>query len=442
MKNRFLASEGSRKASELCFPGSWLKSACVIILLMCSGCTSTSLYSSRKVLDQGTLPFPKSHHIVISENTIYQNNSTGLRIRGNIPVKVENCDIYQNGRAGINLERSARLSLTNSHIYQNKASGIAANNATQILIKNSKIHRNHEGGIRIRLNRKSPQEPTDVGLTGNAIFRNHQGGIHAVADAGASIRLLVAENRIYRNRKTGLRIDDNVQLRLMKNEIYKNETAGFASYAAHSPAPLLDVYENTIYFNNGAGIFVHSGISGSVGLSNNRIYNNYRAGIACGLWGQPGVELVDVGIFHNTIVGNGSNEEGAGIRNDSQGKVVVMNNIIAYNFTTGIMTRNCRQASYNLLFANGETSTTKAASKDNSFLIDKVQYAGCPGRRWGDVLAAPLFTDPDQYDFSLQKNSPAVNAAASLDSPYFRLFSGKDLGALPILPPVKSTLKP
>lgn len=426
-----------RNIQPFLHPGRWNRKYSLLILLVLilflitgSGCTGNFLSSPRQVIEIDKEEELIKPGILITDNSIYQNNRSGVRVRGDTPVEINNSDIYQNGRAGINLERSAKVLINDCEIFQNKTSGIGANNANQILLRNNNIHQNQQGGVRVRQDEASVAESAYVSLMHNKIFLNQQGGINAIADSLAPLQLVVSENTLYHNYRSGIRIEDNVHMSAMKNEIYQNLTAGISSFTTTNLSPLLDVYQNKIYFNHGSGIFVLGGISGSIGITDNFIYNNLRGGIACGLWDAPGDEQVDLEIYHNTIVGNGSDQQGAGIRNDSRGDVIIKNNIIAYNLTTGIMTRNCKDTSYNLLFANGETSTTSSAVSDRlSFLIDKVQYAGCSGRQWGDILAPPLFVNPDAYNFSLQENSPARNGADPIASPYFLEFPNANLGA-------------
>ena len=411
---------------------------CIPLLFLSSGCSSLFFPSTRENITLDAEHFTIKKQIIIADNTIYQNNRSGLRIRGNTPVYVTDCDIYQNGRAGINLEQSAETIIEKSNVFSNKNSGIAANNASKLVLRDTLIHQNKNGGIRIRQDERAQQMSTYVALEQNKIFLNEEGGVDAVADTPGPIQLIVSENALYRNMKTGLRIEGNVYMTAKNNELYNNGAAGIASYILAELPPKLDIYKNRIYFNLGSGIFIRNGITGKIGLSNNLIYNNYRAGIALGLLNQADNELVDVEVFHNTIVGNGSNVEGAGIRNDSRGGVLIKNNIIAYNFTTGIMSDGCGGFSYNLLFANGETSNVKPDSEDFAYLTEKVQYSGCSGRQWGDVLAQPLFLNPDRYDFSLREDSPAENAADVIHSPYFDAFPSTDMGAAPFSSPAAS----
>lgn len=411
----------------------WLILSCCTI----SGCTSYFSVPPRIALETVQKNSSPKEPIIISNNTIYQNNRSGIRVGGNVPIHIKKSNIYQNGQGGINLNYSARVSITDCTISQNLNSGISADNPIQILISGNKILQNEQGGVRIRSNKQNPPVSTSTIITDNSIFLNKDGGVYHISDTSLPARLHISGNTIYRNQKTGIRIEDNVHMTAFDNVIYKNSTGGISAYS-NNTTPMLDAYQNKIFFNYGSGIFIHSGITGKIGLSNNLIFNNYRGGIACGLWGETSIEKIDVEIFHNTIVANGSDEEGAGIRNDSIGEVKIKNNIIAYNFTTGVLTSKCQGASYNLLFANGEVSTTKGDSASSlSFLIDKTQYSGCQTKQRGDVLDEPEFTNLDQYRFTLQMHSPAIGVAEPINSTYFLDVPNSNLGANLLLIPAE-----
>jgi hypothetical protein len=130
----------------------------------------------------------------------------------------------------------------------------------------------------------------------------------------------------------------------------------------------------------------------------------------CGLWSTPNIGPTNVKIINNTIVSNGSSGQGAGIRNDSSGNVIMMNNIIAYNYVSGIITRRCGNFSHNLLFANGEIGNCCDDPRSAPYWVDSLQLGGCQRRGKGDLVCDPLFVDPDNYDFSLRDGSPAIDA--------------------------------
>jgi hypothetical protein len=197
----------------------------------------------------------------------------------------------------------------------------------------------------------------------------------------------------------------------------------------------LDIYQNNIRFNGGPGIHVINGRSGNIGIRNNWVYNNQRSGIACGLVDDPGSELLDVEIINNTVVSNGSGGQGAGIRNDGSGKVVILNNVVAYNYVTGIMTRGCEDYSHNLLFQNGFVGEGSHSAGIAVDWAEAMQYAGCMSAGKGDLMTDPLFINPDKYNFNLRRESPAVDAGSDeavykdVSFPPSRGESRNDMGA-------------
>ncbi len=374
-------------------------------------------------------PPEKPAAVTIEDNTIYENGRAGLRVRGTTPVEITRCSLHNNGRAGLNLEQQADVRVRNNSIYHNELAGISLNDIKQIKLEDNKIHQNGNGGVRIRKSIHSQDLSSTVTVNNNRIFLNGAGGIHAIQLAEAPIELTVTNNTINGNGRGGIRVTNNTRLTAAHNRIFENGTAGIASFAAESSFPFLNLYQNKIYFNQGSGIHIDSGVTGEFGISNNLIYNNHRAGISCGLWKDTGDDRVDIVILHNTIVSNGSNGIGAGIRNDSDGDVVIYNNIIAYNFATGILNNNCRDASYNLLFANWETSSFDESSDKSLFRTEREQYSGCNSRAKGDLITEPMFKDPDNYNFTLTKDSPARGAAKAITSPPFSSYA-QDMGVV------------
>jgi hypothetical protein len=92
--------------------------------------------------------------------------------------------------------------------------------------------------------------------------------------------------------------------------------------------------------------------------------------------------------------------------------VIILNNIVAYNYVTGIMTKGCKDYSHNLLFENGfggEGNESVGLAADWG---ETMQYAGCMSAGTGDFMGDPLFVNPDKYDFGLQGASPAIDAGS------------------------------
>lgn len=351
--------------------------------------------------------------IIIEDNEIYQNNLVGIRIRGSLPVTIKKCQIYSNGETGIRFDTQAQALLSDSSIFQNGRTGINILESDRITIENNSIYKNPLSGVRILGSIENEKHKLLVRIAGNRIYLNQRAGIRAMPRPVGKIDLAVVGNSIYQNETAGVRVENNTRLTAEGNQIHDNGGAGIIAHESVIP-PELDIYRNRISFNNGEGIQIVNGITGRIGISNNWIYGNYLSGIGAGLFHSPISKLDNIKIMNNTIVSNGSSYEGSGIRSDSKGKVIIMNNIVAYNYQTGIRTEGCGGYSYNLLYANGETGNCCADPGSAPFRIEWEQYAGCPGREKGDLIGDPLFVDPGNYNFYLQDKSPAIGAGKDI----------------------------
>jgi hypothetical protein len=253
-------------------------------------------------------------------------------------------------------------------------------------------------------------------------------------ESDGRVDLSMVGNDVCHNRNAGIRVENNTRLTARGNRIYDNGAAGIVSFESEIP-PRLDIYQNRVFFNRQAGIHAVNGITGSIGIRNNLIYNNLRSGIVCGLWSEPNTERLDLEVINNTLVSNGSSDQGAGIRNDSDGRVLIMNNIVAYNYVTGIRAKGCQGYSYNLVFANGDTGNCCDDPHSAPYWIERFQFQGCRERGEQDLICDPLFVNPDHYDFRLQDQSPAIDAGKDGDiydddsSPPSKGSARNDMGA-------------
>jgi parallel beta-helix repeat protein len=358
------------------------------------------------------MPGKTGHDLVIIEdNELYQNNISGIRTRGSIPVTIKTCKIYSNGRAGIAIDRYSEGLVTGCNVFQNGRAGINIDQAARSTIENSKIYKNKMAGVRIQRSGKKEKRVRvlEVKIASNRIYSNDEAGIRSMPQPDSKVDLAIIGNDIYQNNKAGVRVENNTKLTAKGNKIHDNGRAGIVSYVSVIP-PIIDIYQNRVSFNRGPGIHVLNGITGRIGIRNNWVFNNQRSGILCGLWSSPDIQLLNVEIINNTVVSNGSSDEGAGIRNDGKGKVIIMNNIVAYNYVTGIRTKGCQEYSYNLLFANGDVGNCCDDLNSAPYWVERRQFAGCPERGKGDLICDPLFVDPDNYSFYLQDESPAIDA--------------------------------
>jgi len=355
---------------------------------------------------------------IFEDNKLYQNNLAGIRIRGNLPLTMKRCKIYSNGRAGIAADRQAQIIVTGCDVFQNGRAGINIDEASHTNIEDSRIYKNRMAGIRVwRSGDKDadPVEAVSVKIANSRIYLNEQAGVRSMPQLESKVHLVVTENDICRNGKAGVRVENNTELTAKGNQICNNGTVGIVSHESVTP-PVLDIYQNTVSFNSGPGIHVINGIAGRIGMRNNWVYHNLRSGIVCGLWGNPDVHRLDIEIVNNTVVANGSSDQGAGIRNDSKGRALIMNNIIAYNYVSGIRTRKCKDDSYNLLFANGDVANCCDDPHSAPYWVERVQIGGCPGRGVGDLITDPFFVDADNYNFRLKDASPAIDGGNNMEA--------------------------
>ncbi len=417
---------------------------CLVPLIPVSGCSlqerqfqsffpaagSTSTDGVKREMKTGNfLPDPGIFKAVMEKNEIYENNRSGVRIRGSLPVRVTECDIHGNGRGGIRIEKNANVYVENSRIYGNQRAGLDARNILRLDCRHLGIFNNQGAGIRIRKIEQESCGETSVGIIESDIFLNGQAGLYAAVSSDSGLHIYASMNQIHENARAGLRVEGRVRLAAAGNDIFSNGTSGVYGQSRTSGFPVLDVVENRIFFNKKAGIFIRGGCTGSLGIMNNWIYNNLESGIAClaarDTYSAPG----PINIYHNTIVSNGSRNEGAGVRIDSNATADIANNIIVYNIRTGLLVTRCGDFSSNLIFANGQIPEFNR-DRDHAFLSRRMQYGGCPSEGRGDILADPRFSDPDNYDFSILDTSPAVDAGKYLDIPYLKTFDHRCMGAL------------
>lgn len=371
--------------------------------------------------------------VIIENNELSRNCLVGVRIQGSTPITVRRCSIHSNGMAGVAVDREAKVTVIGCDVSKNGTGGINVGEAEFTTLDDVALSKDKGD----RSGKSGGREETDglmMWILNNEIYMNNEGGIRSIPRNRSKVSLVVVGNDIYKNRKGGLRVENDTKLSAEGNDVYENGTLGIASMQSVTP-PELDIYQNSVRFNGGPGIHVINGRTGDIGIRNNWVYNNHRSGIACGLVENPDSELLDIKIVNNTIVSNGSGGQGAGIRNDSNGKVIILNNVVAYNYVTGIMTKGCEDYSYNLLFENGFMGEETHGVGLAVDWAEAMQYAGCMAAGKGDLMGDPLFVNPDKYNFDLQGESPAIDAGSATDIyndvsfPPSRGTSRNDMGA-------------
>ena len=150
--------------------------------------------------------------------------------------------------------------------------------------------------------------------------------------------------------------------------------------------------------DNGARAELDHGIvfsRGSGGRIESNVVERNRAG---GILVYP--EYDDVLVNQNTIVGNGSFGVLVGGERTTSDRIVIANNIVAYNGGQGIRTfwgskiGRGNAATYNLIWGNREDDVSRTGMEQH-----------------GNFHAAPRFLELASSDFRLQRRSPAVGQA-------------------------------
>ncbi len=368
-------------------------------------------------------------NIIISNNRISMNNQSGIFIQGN-KVLVQDNKINLNGNSGIVVNNEAKVLIQKNHILQQEGTGIMVlgQGIGEVSINDNKIYQNKMAGLNfgakdpvivarymknplINFPEKKQKENTGgeihINLFNNRVYNNGDGGLKCLPEyLQHSIHLNLRNNLFFKNKKAGVFIAGNTAAIIRNNSINKNEKAGIAANVANKNAPQLDIYQNIIHANEEAGLDISAAFSGSIGISNNWILNNGGSGIR--------FEKVPMNIINNTIISNGNRAEGSGIEQLGRNSpFLIVNNILAYNFKTGLSLKKKNNCSYNLLYANDGGGNCCDDCYSSSKLIAGKQYGGGQ-RNKGDMICDPSFRNPDLFDFQLKEWSPAIDAGLSL----------------------------
>ncbi|MCI5148820.1 MAG: right-handed parallel beta-helix repeat-containing protein, partial [Candidatus Electrothrix sp. MAN1_4] len=256
--------------------------------------------------------------------------------------------------------------------------GIYAN-AITITIKNNFITRNNAAGIYLRT--------SNAKILNNTIFANGQAGIFLEEKS----TVMIQANTIYDNITAGI----NVGGIALSKVIVANNILNNNKRAAINAARATGLICNNLIYQNG-----HAGIRAAatpMRILNNTITKNELAGVSIG---EPVVSVTATA----TATGTAEEEE-----KDGRAAPKIKNNIITHNGEAGIHANGSGYA-YNLLFAN---------NKVNGFHPDflwytRLQFGGYEDivslEKSKNILADPLFVNPDQHNYHLQPGSPAIDS--------------------------------
>ncbi len=231
-------------------------------------------------------------------------------------------------------------------------------------------------------------DSTSPTIINNIITANNAVGIFC-----NNSHAVIRNNTIRGNGLAGIYLEENCSVKIQGNQIAENALAGIQ--VGTDTGSFFQVSNNTIHHNGRTGI---NAVPASGTIYNNLIYKNEYAGIRCA--------RSELAVINNTIV---SNKAAGIVLEDPAGQPVVKNNIIAYNSETGIRSSGWT-GTRNLVFANNRAG----AFLGQYSWYTRLQFSGYEDpfthTSAANIIADPLFVDPEEDDYHLQAGSPAIDA--------------------------------
>ncbi|MGH1338090.1 MAG: T9SS type A sorting domain-containing protein [Aureispira sp.] len=344
-------------------------------------------------------------------------------------IQYRHLDCISNCTAGAVVDGEIYSSLANVNVARPSyidTRGLYLSNVHHIDIIGNTIHDMPGGGLRV-------SDCEDITIQNNEVYacsRKSYSGTHALVVTKATstrttndYRIVIANNTIHHNyneqyswapTKTIItpHIDEGKGISLQRNETTYHNNGTFKVNWEHGR---ILVQNNICYFNGFSGI--HSNDGHRIDIINNTCYfNSYTKSITQGIRSNNGGNIGisaqgggDIAIFNNISIIDSALSKSAISSNipDSNGLVVENNLIFGTSLAgaTGTINENANVVSLQL----------------NTQKVD------------------PLFVDPVNFDFSLQANSPAIDAAQSSIAPSEDFFqnlrdNAPDIGAIEYLP--------
>jgi hypothetical protein len=216
-------------------------------------------------------------------------------------------------------------------------------------------------------------------------YQTGQGGQEAISMLSVD-GFEIAYNKVYGGRKEG--IDAKSSSRngsIHHNTVSDQARVGIYVDGLGGEARNISVYNNLVY-RNAHGIVIGNegrGHTADVRVYNNVVYSNRNRGISIAAWGPgPDHDIDNVQLVNNTVTKNG-------------GSGILMDNPQA----TNVLIRN------NIAYANAGRTFNQVRVTKGRAVVER------------NLVTDPRFRNPAWSDFSLQYNSPAIDAGIEAYAP-------------------------
>jgi hypothetical protein len=281
------------------------------------------------------------------------------------------------------------VTINNSTVAYNGGSGISFGFVDNWLIQGNNVHHNCWDPLQTSTRGIDGENPytTNVTVEYNYVHENGYGQSGSVPGSGIACDtcgsgIVFGYNNVWGNNGYGIDIDADNNVTAYYNLSWNNANAGIIAFAdANSSMTGIQLYNNTVYGNKSAGIWVEgpSAGSGPAGCTNNTIENNIVVGTVSG----PNLKAF-----------NGCENPGA----DGSGNVYTYNDF-------GAQAGNFIQwgaSTYESTYSAWETATGNCGSSRCSHSIQ----------------TAPTFTNAGADNFTLASGSSAIDAGTNLGTTY------------------------
>ncbi len=360
----------------------------------------------------------------------YPNNNGLIQIENAAFIRVENIYVRNSHRSGINIQDSHHVDIINCTTENSLSPGIAAWQHCEY----------------IRVLGNTVINASDMKMSWTK-YRGSEAPHEAISMAGPH-HFEVAWNHVYNCQKEGIDVKETASFGIVHhNYIHDLKRQGLYIDGWFGQLEDIEMYDNVVHGCE-AGIAVSSEEgpnTRNLRIHHNLVYNNRASGIFFSRWGADNPRE-DVEIYNNTFYRNGWGPGFAGDLNywlpaggcyfysTNLHDVIIRNNIFARNFPFEIghtrlldkkrMQNQNIEIDYNLI---DDVNTFEYPIYLETWLKDSVYSIVGENA----ILKAPQFVNPDEGDFRLKPDSPAVNAGNPAEKYNDKNGSRNDIGAFP-----------